>query len=541
MLRSADIAAVLSYARPTASVDLRADARPACDRLLALADRYRWALWGVALAFYLAAFNGQWRVQPDAALYLSIGRNLAQGHGYTYLGHTNRLAYPGWPVMIAAAFKLFGSRSLVPVHVLLQLVTLGTLAATYRLFLLHSGRPTAVLVTFGTALTKAFFVYTLELWTDLPFAMAAMAMLAGYEGTLARRATGQPARRSRWYDWALLVGGLALAVAIRPTGWPLMMALVLAIGVDAVRGRVRPAKLVAVVAGVAAVTVVCGVVLWRAHGEMLGGYEHYLLHRVAGGTAGPGGAATDQPLAQNVYALFAWAASDVLFQVRFGFTANAMLSGLVLGLGLGLYRVRALWGLWFTLLLATILLMVQETLDRYFLPVLPLLVSAWWSAIVWVDRQPTRSRSRRRLLDGACLFLLGAGAIVNVCKVGGLIGQQRSRPFLATYDQGCYQPVPALSAAIGRRVGPDDLVLIKPPYGRVAAYLSDRDVVNANELGPDQLVGRRVYVVEPADAKIRKVLADSGLAIGPLVYAVPAPPGVAVKAEKLSLHTTVRR
>ena len=536
MLRTADVAGALSYARPASRTDLRADSRPACDRLLALADRHRWWLCGVAVAFYLAAFNGQWRVQPDAALYLSIGRNLAQGHGYTYLGHTNRLAYPGWPLMIAATFKLFGTTSLVPVHLLMLGIALATLAATYRLFLLHAGRPTAVVVTFGTALTKAFFVYALELWTDLPFAMAAMVVLAGYEGAIARTATGRPQRRSRWYDWALLVGGLAVAVAIRPTGWPLLMAVVLALAADAVRGRLRPRTLLAVAAGVAAVAVACVVILKQAHGEAMGGtYEQYVLHRMTGAAA-----PHDRPMTQRLYGLFAWAASDVLFQVRLGFTANAVLGALVLGLGFGLYRARTLWGLWFTLLLATILLMVQETLDRYFLPVLPLLVYAWWSSLLWLDRRPS-PRVGRRTADAVFLGLLGFGAAANLAKVGGLIGQQRARPFLATYNQGWYQPIPALSTAINGRVGPDALVLIKPPYGRVAAYLSRRDVANANELVAVDLRGRPVFVVEPADARIAGLLTRAGLTVGPALFTVPPPPPVSVKAERLSLHATVPR
>ena len=525
-----------------------ADARPACDRVLAVADRYRWWLFGITLLFYLAAFNGQWRVQPDAALYLSIGRNLAEGHGYTYLGQTNRLAYPGWPLMIAATFKLFGSTSLEPVDGMLLVVTLGTLAATYRLFLLHAGRPTAVVVTVGTALTKSFFVYTLELWSDLPFAMAAMALLAGYEGALARRARDGPARRARWYDWALLVGGLGLAMAIRPTGWPLLLAVVLALAFDAARGRLRWGTLLAVGAVVVVVAAAC--VAFdprRTGGEMFGGtYEQYLLNRMSGGVT-----PLDRPFAQKVYGLFAWAASDVLFQVRFGPAANGVLSVVVLLLGIGLFRARVLWGLWFTLLLATILLMVQEALDRYFLPVLPLLVFAWWSALVGIDRRlspgpavaaagPTFAGRpwQRWAADGLFVVLLGFGGLANLSKIGGLIGQQRARPFLASYDRGRYEPVPGLSTAIGRRVGATGLVLVKPPYARVAAFLSRRDVENATEWTPVQIRARPLFVVEPIDPKIRGLLDAAGLVVGPAVYTAPAPTLASGKGEPLSLHTT---
>ena len=546
MLRTADDAAAPAAiprpaARPLAYAGWRvalADGRPAVDKLLALADRYRWWLYAAVAVFYAAAFNGQWRVQPDAALYLSIGRNLAEGHGYTYLGHTNPLAYPGWPLMIAAAFRVFGSRSLVPIDGLMLAVAAATLAATYRLVLLHAGRPTAVIVTVGTALTKSFFVYALELWSDLPFAMAAMALLAGYEGTLARRRSDAPPRPARWYDWALLVAGLVGAMAIRPTAWPLLLAVALAMAFDAARGRLRWGTL----AAVACVAVVLAAAFWavdpRRNGtDLLGGtYEQYLLNRMAGVVT-----PLDRPMTEKVYGLFAWAASDVLFQVRFGVVANSILGVVVLALGFGLFACRALWGLWFTLLLATILLMVQEVLDRYFLPVLPLLVYAWWSALAWVDRRPVRGRRARWAVDGGVLLLLGFGAIANVSKVGGLIGQQRARPFLTAYDRGRYGPVPDLAERVGEVVGPDGIVLVKPPYARVTAFLSRRSVVNAGEVSADVLRGHPVFVIEPADATTTALLDRAGLAVGPAVYTAPPAPAGAAKAEPLSLHPTVRR
>ncbi len=529
---------------PSAVADRVVGAGPAAaDRLLAFADRYRWWLYGFTLLFYVASFNGQWRVQPDAALYLSIGRNLAEGHGYTYLGQTNKLAYPGWPLMIAATFKAFGSSSLVPVHGLQLLVALGALAATYRLFLLHSGRPTAVLVTVGTALTKSFFVYALELWSDLPFTMAAMGLLAGYEGAFGRPRAGGAARRSRWYDWALLVGGLATAMAIRPTAWPLLLAVVLSLGVGAVRGHLRWGTLAAVAAAVVVLAAACVAFDPRraGGGEPFGGtYEQYLLHRMSGAVV-----PFDRPIQQKLYGLFAWAASDVLFQVRFGLAANAVLSGVVLALGFGLFRARALWGLWFTLLLATILLMVQETLDRYFLPVLPLLVFAWWSSLVWLDRRLGDGGNargwRRWAASGVFLALLGFGGLTNLTKVGGLVAQQRTRPFLASYDRGRYAPVPALAAFVAGHVGPDGLVLVKPPYGRVTAFLSRRAVVTAAEATPLDLQTRPVFVVEPATDAMRALLDTAHLAEGPAVYTAPPPPPEAGKAEALSVHSTVPR
>ncbi len=185
-----------------------------CDALLNWCDRNRAWLFAILLAAYLAAFNGQWRMEPDSGLYLSIGRNLAEGKGFTYLGQPNDLAYPGWPWLIAVTFKIVGSDSLFAVNLLMTAMALATIALTYRLFLLHSGRPTAVVVAIGVGMTKSFFVYGFELWSDMPFAMGVMAFLAGYQGV-----TRADRSRVRWFDWALLSIGLAIAIVMRPTMW----------------------------------------------------------------------------------------------------------------------------------------------------------------------------------------------------------------------------------------------------------------------------------------------------------------------------------
>ena len=362
----------------------------ACDRLLEFVDRHRRALIVVMLGFYFVAFNGQWRIQPDAALYMSIGRNLTQGKGFTYLGAPNRIAYPGWPTLIAITFKLFGSSSLVPVNVLTTLIALATLAMVYRLFLLHSGRPTAVAVTVGVGFTKAFFCYGFELWSDMPFAFGAIAAFAGYEG-IARKSQQSRAQSrvqsQKWIDWFFLIGGLLIAASMRPTIWPLLAAFALTITFHTFPQKMRSRILIAIAAmaiAVAGVTLIA--VQLRHNPRGFGGiYTEYLINRISGKSYD----AVDHPFTKNISDLFAWAASDVLFQTRFG-QFNWVLSTLTLGLGFGLFAYRALWGYWFCLLLATVAIS-QEVLDRYFLPVLPLLVYAWWNMLVQLNHRLPRA------------------------------------------------------------------------------------------------------------------------------------------------------
>jgi hypothetical protein len=501
--------------------------------LLAWVDRNRWLLWAVMVGFYLAAFNGQWRIQPDAALFLSIGRNLANGKGFTYLGQPNHLAYPGWPVLIAASFKLFGTRSLVPAHLLMLLMALGTVAATYRLFLIHAGRPTAVAISLGVGLTKAFFCYGFELWSDMPFAMGVMCALAGYEGMSTNHdrpiETRRPLSKLR-LDLLFLIGGLLVAAAMRPTIWPLLAAMLLAGVFRAVHRQSWKWATLALVAGLFAVVGICLMFGWiRPGSNSFGGvYEEYLVNRITG----HGNDVATHSIAQNVRDLFSWAASDVLFQTRLGPICNSLLSVVVLGLGFGLFRYRVLWGLWFCLLLATILIS-QATLDRYFLPVLPLLVFAWWELLVGLSRALPRQWANIVFLG-----LLGFGTLLNVTKVCGIIAQQREHPFLANYDQGRFDGIPEFAKKINDRVGDKAFILVKAPYGRVTAFLSDRFATSAANTSVSQLKNWHVFVVEPSDQSTQDLLKSAGLAEGSALFTVRPSAGHGPWATALSLHPT---
>ena len=508
-------------------------ALPLCDLLLRLADRHRFGLLLVVAGLYLAAFNGQWRISPDAGLYLSIGRNLAHGQGFTYLGHPNNLAYPGWPCLIALSFKLFG-HSLVPVNATMLAISGATLAMVYRLVLLHRDRPTAVVVTLGTALTKTFFVYGFELWSDMPFAMGVTAFLAGYEGAFGQRTqvSGgvRPRRRGRWYDWALLVGGLATAMVMRPTMWPLLIAIAGTLLLDAVRGHLKWPTLAGLIAVVLMVAAACFTLDPRRSLPQFGGsYEQDAVLRVTTQWR----MTLHHAATVNLPSLFQWVLSDVLFQVRLG-PLNAVLSLLVLCLGVGLFRYRILWGMWFCCLLAANLL-VQETLDRYFLPVVPLLVFAWWQTMVAFNRKVPS-------LTGtvAVCLLLGFGVIANGSKVGGIIIQQRRTPFLDSFNKGTYAVVYPFARELQRRVGSNAVIVADAPYGRVLSYISELSVVGAFDVTPQTLATRPVYVIGPTRDDIHHLLSNAGLVEGPALFTVTPDPGADKLAVALSLHRALR-
>lgn len=445
------------------------------DRLLAWVDAHRGALLAGVLALYLLGFNAQWRVERDSALYLSIGRNLAEGHGYSYHGMPHDLAFPGLPYLFAGTFRLFRTQSLVPALVLMLLMGLATLALVYRLFLIHSGRPTAVLMTVGVGLTRLFYRYNFELLSDLPFLLGVMAFLTGYEAIFFGHGGRQPgdcALTGRWYDWALLAGGLGLAVLMRPVMYVLVAAIVLALLWRALRGPGTWAFL-----GLAGAVILCAVAFHLFRNHSANGadeYEGYVLRQFT--HLGP---LLHQVLHVNLHDLFEATLIKALFGCPILRVFNTLIGLMVIALCIMLLRERVLWGLW--ALLTVGMLLLTKPLDRYMLPVIPLLVFGWWRLLASLNH-----RLPERWADLVFLGLLIGGIGTNVARVGEMVVEQRRVPFLAHYHDGRYESALRVAAMVRNHTPKDKpdrrvWILTAPRVARVMTFLSRRNAFETTE------------------------------------------------------------
>jgi len=475
------------------------------DRVLAMADQHRRWLLALTLLLYIAGFNAQWRLEPDSALYLSIGRNLVEGHGYTFHGKDHRLAYPGVPMLFAALFKAFGTGSLLPHLAVMWLMGLATLALVYRLFLLHAGRPTAVLITFGVAISRIFYRYTFELLTDLPFLFGVVAFFVGYEAIFYRRngteAAG-PRRRGPglWLDGILMLIGLAVAVSTRPS----MLALMLAAGLSAIwallRGRARWGHLL--VMGI----VVLAVALF---------YVKDPRHEPSDPAAAVSTtyAEEDELFKLNASSLRQYAAkaagnvvevlNGAVVKASFGLPVvpglNMLLSLVVLTSGVLLVRVRPLWGMWVLATLAMVLV-IPKPLDRYFLPTVPILVFAWWTFVCWVERCFSGPAAR-----WAFLILFGFGGACNLFATADFIVENRRMPFLAHYKDGRYASVYDVAKMIEDHTAPSGAVtdkqttwvLVPDKFGRILTFLSRRYCIEPGRYSALDPRVQNVYVLNP--------------------------------------------
>jgi len=504
--------------------------------VLAFCDRHRHVLLAAVAALYLLAFNGQWRVEPDSALYLTIGRNLAQGRGYTYHGIPNDLAFPGFPVFLAGMFKVFGRHAVFAAQIALLLMAMATLGLTYRLMWLFVGRPTAVLVTAMVGLTHALYKYTVELRNDLPFLMGIMAVLAGYEAVFHRRPAGEEngaaaatsQGSARWYDWALLGLGLAVAVVTRPTMQAFVPIVLFATVWGIARGTIRrrPAVISLLVVLLAGAAFVLLDPRTSANGRF-GGYEEFVLSRVTHFRE-----TLTLIFRDNLRKLFEPTMAESVFGHELGPGVNTVAGLVLLGFTfVFVLRRRPLWGLWVVATIGTVLLVFP--LDRYFLPVLPILALAWWQGIVWVHRRLARLSWSARLSTASpaavanviAALLLATWVGPNLVKMTQVVLEQRRVPFLKHYKVGRYAPVKELADGVNRLVEPHAAVLVQHKLGRILTYLSDRDVMEPRELTEQFKPGQGLYVILPCDDDPEEAqrIADMRLRLGPAIATVPRP------------------
>jgi len=79
---------------------------------------------------YLLTLNNQWAIEPDSAMYLTLGRSIAEGRGMEYNGAPAWGVPPLLPVLIAGSRLLFGP-AYWPINFLISLFGLGTAFLAY--------------------------------------------------------------------------------------------------------------------------------------------------------------------------------------------------------------------------------------------------------------------------------------------------------------------------------------------------------------------------------------------------------------------------
>jgi 4-amino-4-deoxy-L-arabinose transferase-like glycosyltransferase len=228
----------------------------------------RWLLiaaGGLVAVLYLACVNNRWAPLPDAALYLGLGRSLAEGVGYRFNGEVSTWVTPGLPLLIAAGNLLFGVQYWFPA-LLMALSALAAFALMYATLARLVEPWSAFAVTLATALSFLFLRYTQVVLTDVPFgalfwgtlyAVARYLVTSGASNRGdAEHAERAPAGRTGWLVLAAVLS--AVGIFVRAPGALLLGPAALGLAFDRSLSGVRRRRLMAAGAVLAAALLTLG-------------------------------------------------------------------------------------------------------------------------------------------------------------------------------------------------------------------------------------------------------------------------------------------
>jgi hypothetical protein len=162
------------------------------------------ALTGAFIAVaYCLLINRYWHFSADSALYLTLGRNLAEGRGYTFNGVPHSQVPGGWAYTLSLLLRV--SRAFLWLNVVQVLMMLTALAVLYRALRIIFVPADALVVVLMTAFSLWIYEYAMALMSETPFFLCSnIAVL------FLLKATRAPSRRAR----VVLTVGLCAAAAV---------------------------------------------------------------------------------------------------------------------------------------------------------------------------------------------------------------------------------------------------------------------------------------------------------------------------------------
>ena len=402
----------------------------------------------VVILLHAAGLSSNWRFQRDSALYMGLGRSLAQNGTYSFNGRAHVLALPGFPAMLAVVYATLGQNFLA-MNALVSVLGIGCVVMGYLLFRELS------LTAFQTfacvlllALSRTLYYYSSLLMTDVPFALLVITTL--YLGLRMLRADGS----ARW-AWCLAAAVAATAAcAVRPLGPALFAALIGALWMQP--GALKKWRANAAMTVALAGPVVALGLLWVlrgvSHGAPLGGtyFQRFVASR---GIAG---------VARHVLARapeIVNSLSDTVLGTNLSLPVSVIL-GVIIVLGL----VRAARSGERLLCIFGVVYFGAICLSgpgrRYMLPALPALI--YWlvlgagEAASFLQRRHGMSPSR---LLRAGQVLLALGVLANLVHLSKTVYEARSPNFYAITENGRMLDYFPLMKWLQANAGRDDRVL----------------------------------------------------------------------------------
>ena len=422
-------------------------------------------LWAAAIfvlcALYALGVNDQWAISPDGALYLTLGRSLAEGRGMEFNGGHWWSVPPVLPMLIAACRYVAGDGYWL-INLILSVCAVGAAVAVARTVKRLGAAGLALPVLLVTGLSAYLFITATRIQTDVLFTLLVTLGLYGF----VRGSTGSA--------WWVLFGGAAMILA---TLTRLPGILFLAGGAAGHMLSLRRPRLAWRIAAMAAVVVFSAAVLWywtmyvRTQADVgAGDYAVILNEHVE--------TFFSLERLENIGMGMALLPSSV-FAAIFGQQLNPWLMLaplLVVLLGLATLARRGQWIIVLPVALSIgflVLLGDSAVTRRYILPVMPYLVYALLVgaqvATAWIRRrQPAGDAAAGRV---AAIIVAAACVGISLPKIAREIYWMRSPDFYTAYDRGKWQTFVQASQYLREhgRAGVDEVM---GPGHSVVHYLS---------------------------------------------------------------------
>jgi hypothetical protein len=234
---------------------------------------------------------------------------------------------------------------------------------------------------------------------------------------------------------------------------------------------------------------------------------------------------------------------EAILGVELGTGLDETFSVVLIALGVALFCRRPLWGAWVAATVAQMAFWLPR--ERYFLPILPMLLLALWYAALWLERR-LKPPFGAVALAGVLLLL----TLPNLGQDGVFIAEQRWRGITATdVRDPTVSYVVEMGRVIADQVGPADTVIADS--ARELTYFSRRKVVEpprARRVPPTEKelqvaleelrAAPRLFVVLPDSNQhhVQAVIDELGMRPGPAIATVRRPPDRGRTFPPLTLH-----
>ncbi len=333
--------------------------------------------WILLAAAFLYGWNvvPYWKASWDSATYISLAASIAEGKGYSYAGYPHTKYPPGFPLLLAPIVVLAGKNYLL-MRLLMATCAVASVGMAYLLIRRIASTSVAVAVALATATSYALYFEATGILSDLPYMVVSLCALYATD------------RFREGFSRGVLLGVIACVIAassFRAVGLVLAPAIVLSILLDA-RGQSFPRRLRAAAAVAAAMAIATG--LWVGRNATVSqrlppnlsegiGYERevVLVDPSSSHSETVGWATLTERVGRNVD-YYNGIAASMLTARRAKDPIQVKLLGclLVAGWAVSMFRRRGVVEYYTPLYAAAYLLWPAHQGDRFFVPILPMLL-----------------------------------------------------------------------------------------------------------------------------------------------------------------------